>query len=691
MDLDFLSGFAGKNRLWVITAPSRADHYLRMMEKQMEESEGLNCRLAERDTFTIIVIQNALMEGKIRRTTHQGEAAEELLDEDTVSKLLHYLSVSDGTFSMLILKKNLKVGERFPYPVRVEAVLEAIDDLPLRKVEKLTRRGSAGKCLVRKRLTQRKLGHIRRGARVSSPLRQGNSTTVSFMQRRQGDKKFVLRSKIQDILRGKSRFVIRKKPGSPQKTLPRRVPFTRTKTNMRFLVRSRLSNSTVTNQMSGVFGTDSDEVTENARTNPILPPKQQGRTGLYTTTAPPDERSNTQDAHGTAASEQEKTNLFDSIQRQGQNKTNTSLDKADENTPGRSGKGKKGESKKRGKGKSRGGKKKGRRGGKKSQRAADNRAVLGFLENFQGKRRLLIITTPSATNPLYVQQRDENLEHSCDLALRKISTVTVLGSEHNSTLQLEHHQRDDDLPFDYLVDKSSDQDLISRLRKEYGMVHNKDFSMVLTDYDLQQKQFFDVPIAVPLMTDFIDSFPTRRTEVEMEKKHAISCQPQEQGSVDTLLTRFISKRRLLVISSPTEDDYSFQQQVLALNGQACFLGIRHFAVLKLIGAATKASGSLELFPLNGKSQSEKEELSQGVVDGIREHFKISKEYFSMLMIGKDGTIKSWYPTPVWSMAIVYDLVDSMELRQQEEKLQNSLGISCPEHQGYDERDHDRYH
>ena len=43
---------------------------------------------------------------------------------------------------MLVPKKNLRVGERFPYPVRVDAVLELIDQLPVRKLEKMTRKGS---------------------------------------------------------------------------------------------------------------------------------------------------------------------------------------------------------------------------------------------------------------------------------------------------------------------------------------------------------------------------------------------------------------------------------------------------------------------------------------------------------------------------------------------------------------------
>lgn len=119
---------AGIKRLWVITAPSHNDHYLRMMEKQLEDMEqvlyrlfhthfggesilsisfwncfvflrlffqkGLNCRLAERDTFIITIIQNAMMEGRIQKTTFQGDATVESLDPDTVSKLLHYLELT---------------------------------------------------------------------------------------------------------------------------------------------------------------------------------------------------------------------------------------------------------------------------------------------------------------------------------------------------------------------------------------------------------------------------------------------------------------------------------------------------------------------------------------------------------------------------------------------------------------------
>lgn len=67
-----------------------------------------------------------------------------------------------------------------------------------------------------------------------------------------------------------------------------------------------------------------------------------------------------------------------------------------------------------------------------------------------------------------------------------------------------------------------------------------------------------------------------------------------------------------------------------------------------------------------------------MVKNLRDQLKINTEYFSMLVVEKDGDVKAWFPSPVWSLSNIYDLVDSMELRQQEEKLQRTLGIYCPE-------------
>lgn len=94
---------------------------------------------------------------------------------------------------------------------------------------------------------------------------------------------------------------------------------------------------------------------------------------------------------------------------------------------------------------------------------------------------------------------------------------------------------------------------------------------------------------------------------------------------------------------------------------------------------------------------EREGLSGALVKDMRNYFQISPEYFSMLLVGKDGNVKSWYPSPMWSMATIYDLVDSMQLRRQEMAIQQSLGMRCPEfdygyHQhGYEHSYQDGYH
>ncbi|XP_071769668.1 coiled-coil domain-containing protein 80 [Centroberyx gerrardi] len=641
-ELDFLADFAGKKRLWVITAPSHSDHYLRMMEKQLEDMEqaGLNCRLAERDTFIITIIQNAMMEGRIQKTTFQGDATVESLDPDTVTKLLHYLELTnqEQAFSMLVLKKNLRVSERFPYPVRVEAVLELIDQFPMRKLEKMTRKGSPFRCNVTKKRVVVKKKKMKRKMVLSSQ-RQGNVTSVVALNRKPAmDKKAALKSKIQDILSGRSRFVIRKAPT---------VGSTRGKDSSS----SRATSSTQ----------------EKQRTH-----------------SPLDRESRT--------NEEVKTNRHDSTVEGGKKRqgAKTSEDKKEPDIKEDSQE--KNSSKKKGKGKKG---KKGKGRGKKSNREPsdkDKAALKEFLESLKGKRRLMVISTPSSDATLYVQQKEENEKRHCDFAVRKITLATVVGEGRDATLTLQHYQLDSEPRLSDVPEQFSDTDLISLLRAELGLSSSDLFSMTVTDYDIKPNRVFEAPPSTPALFDYLDNFPSRRTEKEKERKTPLACsKDQQQPGAENSLLRFMSKRRLLLISAPSEDDYSFQQQLTALSGQECHMGIRHFAMLKLMGAGAGASGTVELFPLNGRSQSQVEPLSRDMVNNLREQLKISKDYFSMLVVGKDGDVKAWFPSPMWSLDNIYDLVDSMELRLQEEKLQRSLGIHCPEDRGGGGSEGGHYH
>lgn len=41
---------------------------------------------------------------------------------------------------------------------------------------------------------------------------------------------------------------------------------------------------------------------------------------------------------------------------------------------------------------------------------------------------------------MYVQQRDEYLESVCEMAIRKVSIITIFGSLTNSTMKIDHYQ-----------------------------------------------------------------------------------------------------------------------------------------------------------------------------------------------------------------------------------------------------------
>ncbi|XP_071322866.1 coiled-coil domain-containing protein 80 [Trachinotus anak] len=637
-ELDFLAEFAGKKRLWMITAPSHNDHYLRMMEKQLEDMEqkGLHCHLAERDTFIITIIQNAMMEGRIQKTTFQGEATVESLDPDTVTKLLHYLDLTDQEqgFTMLVLKKNLQASERFPYPVRVEAILELIDQFPMRKLEKMTRKGSNLRCKTTKKRVVVKRKKMKK-TMVLSPQRRANVTSVVALQRKPLDKKAALKSKVQDILRGRSRFVIRKVPAA---------------------------GSTRGKDLSSGQATSNGQQKEKVHSSPSV-----SRSNEETKKDRPDSTVvEGKKRHGGENSEDTK-------------EKNVKDDTQEKQTSKKKGKGKKG--------------KKGKGRGKKSNREAseeDKTALKEFLDNLKGTRRLMLISTPSRDASLYIQQKEENEKHHCDLAMRKITVATIVEGR-DATLTLEHHQLESEPPLSDQSQHFLGSGLISLLRAELGLSSSDLFSMTVTDYDIKPNRVFEAPPSSPALFEYIDSFPSRRSEKEKERKSPPVCSKDRQPGAENSLLRFMSKRRLLLVSAPSEDDYSFQQQLSALSGQECHLGIRHFALLKLTGTGDKASGTVELFPLNVRSQSEVEPLSRDMVNNLREQLKISTDYFSMLMVGKDSDVKAWFPSPMWSLDNIYDLVDSMELRLQEEKLQKRLGIHCPEDRGRGGSETGHYH
>ncbi|CAF99324.1 unnamed protein product, partial [Tetraodon nigroviridis] len=209
-----------------------------------------------------------------------------------------------------------------------------------------------------------------------------------------------------------------------------------------------------------------------------------------------------------------------------------------------------------------------------------------------------VISTPSRDATLFKQLREESQKHLCQLATRKVTVATLVGQ---GELTLRHLRLESEAPLSDQSEEASDPGLVPLLRAELGLSSPDLFSMTVTDYDMKPGRVFEAPPSAPALFDHIDSFPSRRSEKEKERKGRPPCSQRDlQPGAESSLLRFLSKRRLLLVSAPSEDDDSFQQQLSALADQECPLGIRHFAALQLTGVGDKVSGSVQLFPLNGE-------------------------------------------------------------------------------------------
>ncbi|KAK1903171.1 Coiled-coil domain containing protein 80 [Dissostichus eleginoides] len=651
----------GKNRVLVISAPHESDGYYRMMMSLLKSD--VYCELAERHVHQVVIFhQEGEMGGKVRRITKEGKVMEEPLDTALIPRLMSFLKLEKGKFGIVLLKKTLQVEERYPYPVRLEAIYEAIDQAPARKNEKLRQKGFVQKC---------------KAAGVEGQVEEGTLTGSVIFDLNSEDQRdpLLLATCFEESRPDKDRSPTR------AQTTSQWLPVPRTTADPSHYSRARERNQVKTTP-SGDNRTDKDNRDPNSRKlvpstqqpSKIKPTKRKNGGGKVMT----NEYEDRFEAGKPTVSDPEET--FTSI------------------SPTKRVKGKHDKLDKRKKKNDKAGKKEDFPKPTKKPTPPPKGSLASFLDYFENRRRLLLITSPGEESNMYIQQRDEYLESVCEMAIRKVSIITIFGSLSNSTMKIDHYQLENDKPMKGLRQEDLvNQDLITELRKEFSMTYD-DFYMVLTDGDMRVKQTYEVPIAMKAVFDYIDTFSSRIREMEQQKRDGVECKKEDKPrSLENFLSRFRWRRRLFIISAPNDEDWAYQQQLYALNSQACNLGLRHIAILKLVGTdLADIGGVLELYPINGSATVDREGMSGALVKDMRNYFQVSPEYFSMLLVGKDGNVKSWYPSPMYSMAIIYDLVDSMQLRRQEMAIQQSLGMRCPEDEygGYGYHQHgyqDGYH
>ncbi|XP_051998192.1 coiled-coil domain-containing protein 80 [Xyrauchen texanus] len=748
---NLLASFVGKNRLLVISAPHDSDGYYRLMMSLLKPE--VYCELAERHVHQIVMFhQEGEMGGKIRRITNEGKVMEEPLDTTLIPRLMNFLKLEKGKFGMVLLKKTLQLEERYPYPVRLEAVYEVIDQSPMRKMEKVRQKGFVQKCKgagVEGQVVEgvpsispqvdppmdRKPGR----KEVRKPIRRPSQTTttttptptIPTTTTTTTTKATTTTTSVPTTTTTRSTTTTTQKTTTTTQatttqrttrahTTPQWIPAPKTTTEPyyynrmdRYQTKSTTSPTTLpvyyTKANTGKYGTDKKEyghkhtnvIPTQHKLSKVKPSKKKngnkGNSNSYK-----DKYNVGEPTNGYPEEEAEVVPTKKGKGRQDKTDKKKKKDKTDKLS-------KKDKAERRGKD-GKGGKKNGKKVSKNpekeeylkpTKRPPPPKGTLAtFLDYFESKRRLILITAPAEENNMYVQQRDEYLEHVCEMAIRKISIITIFGTLTNSTMKIDHYQLENDKPMKGLRQEDlENHNLITELRKEYGMTYN-DFFMVLTDLDMKGKHNYEVPIAMKAVFDHIDTFFSRIREMEQQKRDGVMCKKEDKPrSLENFLSRFRWRRRLFVISAPDDEEWSYQQQLYALTSQACNLGLRHVSILKLVGTdLAEMGGVLELYPINGTATVEREGISASLVRDIRNYFQISPEYFSMLLVGKDGNVKSWYPSPMWSMAIIYDLIDSMQLRRQEMAIQQSLGMRCPEdeygygyHHGYHEGYQDGYH
>ncbi len=124
---------------------------------------------------------------------------------------------------------------------------------------------------------------------------------------------------------------------------------------------------------------------------------------------------------------------------------------------------------------------------------------------------------------------------------------------------------------------------------------------------------------------------------------------------DDILERYTWQNRLLLIFAPSADDPRLREQQEILASSEAGLIDRDLVIMQLLPDSEPGIDNQPTIGLDSAS--------------IYRDFNIEPGDFRLLLIGKDGTLKLSSEAPV-STARLFDLIDSMPMRQWEMQNQN---------------------
>lgn len=124
-------------------------------------------------------------------------------------------------------------------------------------------------------------------------------------------------------------------------------------------------------------------------------------------------------------------------------------------------------------------------------------------------------------------------------------------------------------------------------------------------------------------------------------------------TASALLDQFYEKRRLLIVSAPNTSDPDYQMQNIMIQKSDCGLDLRHVTVIELLGSPPQETGRIKESLLHSE-----------VIEGLRQAFRISRSYFSMVLLDKLGLDRERFIMPV-SADELFSYIDSFLLEEEE--------------------------
>ena len=117
------------------------------------------------------------------------------------------------------------------------------------------------------------------------------------------------------------------------------------------------------------------------------------------------------------------------------------------------------------------------------------------------------------------------------------------------------------------------------------------------------------------------------------------------------------QNRVLLVFAPSVDNLSYQQQMQLLQEQKNGFKDRDLVLV-------------QVFATN-KSYANGQPIDESSAANLRNRFRVDKENFRVILVGKDGGVKRQDTTPVPATAI-FEQIDAMPMRQQEMRSYTNL-------------------